>query len=631
MSVKKSLIILGVLAILLFFGIYYFKNKNKESIYTTAKIERGTITQTVSETGTVKASSEIDLSFLNQGRLQKKNIKIGDKVKTGDILAELDYTALIIKKYESQANYDAALQKLNKLKAGATYSEIAVQQAMVDQARIAFNAATNEYAKIVDTVNENISQAEKNLSDLQLSSAADITAYEQAVNSAETTLSNTKTTYQTSINNYKDTALVTVEAKNAIANTALDTIDRTINDEDADDLIGVKSPQTLSSTKSAYTSAKNLGAIAASALSNAKTTPSEDSVKKALDSSLSYLNETFSALQFCFNALENSVTSSSFTQTELDTFKTNISTQKTNVSTAISSVQGAKQSLNDAILAYTTNVNSATESLTTAKASLNDALKNAQNALASAKATGDQQKTTAESAVNRAKEAWNLAQTQLENLLSPANKFDIGLAEAQARQAQAALDQTNRDIDNSIIKAPIDGIVTKVDFEIGEQIPAGKAVVSILGENDFEIEVLISEADIAKMSVEDKAEITLDAFGDDVKFYGKVVFIEPAETIIQDVIYYKVTVSFDPARQSPKSGMTANVVITTAEKKDTLIIPSRAIIDKNGDGKVTRVLIDNKIDERSISLGLSGDDGKTEVLTGVEEGEDVVTYVKETK
>jgi len=631
MSVKKALIILGILAVIVFSGIFYFKSKNKESIYTTAKIERGSIVQTVSETGTVKASSEIDLSFLNQGRLEKKYIKIGDKVKAGDILAELDYSGLIIKKYESQANYDAAQQKLNKLRAGATNSEIAVKQAMVDQARIAFNAATNEYAKTVDSINEGISQAEKKLSDLQSASLADVTAYEQSVSSAETTLANTKNTYQTSINNYKETALVTVDAKNATANTALDTIDRTINDEDADDLIGVKSPQSLANTKSAYASAKNLGLAAATALSSAKVNPTEDNVKKALDASLTYLNETFSALQNCFSALENSVTSSSFSQSELDTFKTNISTQKTNVSTAISSVQSAKQSLNDAILAYTTNVNSATENLTSAKASYNDALKNAQNSLASAKASGDQQKTSAESAVNRAKEAWNLAQTQLDELLSPANKYDIALAEAQVRQAQASLDQINRDIENSQIKAPIDGIVTKIDFEIGEQVTAGKPAVSILGENDFEIEVLISEADITKMSVEDKAKITLDAFGEDVEFIGKVVFIEPAETIIQDVIYYKVTVSFNPAERQPKSGMTANVVITTAEKNDVLIIPSRAIIDKTNEGKITRVLKNEKIEDRSISLGLQGDEGKVEVLSGVNEDEDVVTYVKEKK
>lgn len=631
MSIKKALSIVGILAVIVVIGIYYFSTRNKESIYTTAKIERGSITQTVSETGTVKASSEIDLSFLTQGRLTKKYFKIGDQIKIGDVLAEIDYSGLVIKKYEAQANYDAAQQKVNKLRAGATNSEIAVKQAYVDQARIAFDAATNEYARTVDTVKESVAQAEKKLRDLELGTSADVTAYEQAISSAETTLANTKSTYQTSINNYKETALVTVDAKNATANTALDVIDRTINDDDADDLIGVKAPQTLTDTKSAYNNSKILATTAKDSLAVAKANSSEENVKKAIDDSLVYLNKTFDALQYCFSALENSVTSSSFTQTELDTFKTNISTQKTNVSTAISSVQSSKQSLNDAILAYTTNLNTATENLVTAQAAYNDAVKNARNALSTAKITGDQQKAMSESAVNRAKEAWNLAQVQLDELLSSANKYDVALAEAQVRQAQASLDQINRDIENSIIKSPIDGVITKMDFEIDEQVTVGKPVVSVLGENNFEIEVLISEADIAKMSVEDKAEITLDSFGDDVKFTGQVVFIEPAETEIQDVVYYKVTISFDPMGRSVKSGMTANVIITTAEKSDVLIIPSRAIIDKNGDGKITRVLVNEKIEEKSIQTGLQGDGGMTEILSGVNEGDAVVTYVKEEK
>ncbi|MDO8260655.1 MAG: efflux RND transporter periplasmic adaptor subunit [Candidatus Magasanikbacteria bacterium] len=631
MSIKKALWIVGILAVIVGIGIYYFSTRNKESIYTTAKIERGSIVQTVSETGTVKASSEIDLSFLTQGRLTKKYFKIGDKIKVGDILAEIDYSGLMIKRNEALANYDAAQQKVNKLRAGATNSEIAVKQALVDQARIAFDAATNEYARTVDTVKESIAQAEKKLRDLESNTSADITAYEQTVTSAQTTLANTKSTYQTSISNYKDTALVTVDAKNATANTALDVIDRTIKDDDAEDLIGVKSPSTLTNTKSSYTNAVSLGTTAKNTLTSAKINPTEENVKLSIDDSLKYLNASFDSLQYCFSALENSVTSSAFTQSDLDTFKSNISTQKTNVSTAISAVQSSKQSLNDAILAYTTNLNTATENLVSAQAAYNDAVKNARNALSTAKISGDQQKAMSESTVNRAKESWNLAQVQLDELLSPANKYDIALAEAQVRQAQAALDQINRDIDNSIIKSPIDGVVTKMDFEIDEQITVGKPAVSVLGENNYEIEVLISEADIAKMSVEDKAEITLDSFGDDIKFAGQVVFIEPAETQVQDVVYYKVTISFDPRENSVKSGMTANVIITTAEKSDVLIIPSRAIIDKNGDGKITRVLVNEKIEEKSIKTGLQGDGGMTEILSGVNEGDAVVTYVKEEK
>ena len=628
MSIKKAFIIIGIVAIVLAGGLYYYKNKNKVSIYTTALIEKGGITQTVSETGTVKSISEINLSFPASGKLAKKYFKVGDKVKAGDALAELDYKSLEISRLEAQANYDSAVQNLNKLRAGATASEIAVKQAGVDQARISFDAATNEYAKTVDTANESIAQAKKKLSDLESHTISDVTAYEQSVSSAETTLANTKTTYQTSINNYKDTALVTVDAKNAMANSALDVIYRTLTDKDGKDLISVQAPHYLTDTNSDYNNAKILAIKASAALSTAKINPTEDNVKNSVNTSLDYLNITFDALQNCFSALENSVTSSDFTQSDLDTFKSNISAQKTNVSSAISSVQSSKQSLNDAILAYTTNLNTATENLISAQAAYNDAVKNAKNALSTAQFSGDQQKAMSESAVNRAKEAWNLAQAQLEDLLSPANRYDISLADSKVRQAQASLDQVNQNISNSIIKSPIDGMVTKLNYEIDEQVPAGQTMVSILGENNFEIEVLISEADIAKVNIDDKTEVTLDSYGDDVKFQGKVVFIEPAETNVQDVVYYKVKISFDPAGKDVKSGMTANVIITTAQKADVLIIPARAIIDKGVGGKIARVLVNDKIQEKPIITGLQGDGGMNELISGANEGDAVVTYVK---
>ncbi|MCK5320682.1 HlyD family efflux transporter periplasmic adaptor subunit, partial [Candidatus Parcubacteria bacterium] len=185
------------------------------------------------------------------------------------------------------------------------------------------------------------------------------------------------------------------------------------------------------------------------------------------------------------------------------------------------------------------------------------------------------------------------------------------------------------------IKAPINGVITKINFAIGEQPGIGSPVVFMLGDNNYEIEVLISEADIAKISRDDFASITLDAFGEDLIFLGKVDFIEPAETVIQDVIYYLLTVVFTESKEknvfltNVKSGMTANVDIMTDKKENVLAMPVRAIVDKNGQGKFTRVLIGENVEERQITLGLRGDGGLVEVLSGVKEGEKVVTYIKE--
>ena len=77
--------------------------------------------------------------------------------------------------------------------------------------------------------------------------------------------------------------------------------------------------------------------------------------------------------------------------------------------------------------------------------------------------------------------------------------------------------------------------------------------------------------------------------------------------------------------------MTANIYITTANKNNVLIIPSRAIIDKNENEKFTRFLINGQIIENKIKTGLHGDEGFVEIISGAKEGDEVITYIKTEK
>jgi multidrug efflux pump subunit AcrA (membrane-fusion protein) len=174
-----------------------------------------------------------------------------------------------------------------------------------------------------------------------------------------------------------------------------------------------------------------------------------------------------------------------------------------------------------------------------------------------------------------------------------------------------------------------------MEFEIGEQVNANQPALSLLTEGNLEVEVDISESDINKINVNDKVEITFDSLGEDKKFVGQVGFIEPAETVIQDVIYYKVEIYLaDIASEYQtliKPGMTTNIVITTAEKENVLIAPNRAIIDKNGSGKFLRLLVNEKLMEIPVSVGLKGDNGLVEIISDqVKAGDLAITFIKET-
>lgn len=626
---------------------YYVKGKNTQPEYTTIKAQMADIVQTVSETGTVKPASQIDLNFLNSGNIAKILVKTGDNVKQEQVLAELDYSGLSIKQKEAMASLEVARANLNKVLSGTAAEDIAVSQANVGQAKKLYDNALNELEAVKKTTNENIKQAQKSLADLQNNTQANVTTYEQALSVAQTNLSNTKQIYQQAINNKQNSAITAIDGKISAAKTALDSINTIINNSDAQNTLSVKNPSSLADTKTDYNKAASLLSTAESSLAAAQKIGADSGViKKSINDSISFLNSTFKALNSCYSALENSVVSSDFTQTELDTYKTSINAQLTTVSAGIASLQTADQNMDDAILNYNTNAASAEKNLAQAQTNLDNAVISAQNVLNTAKASGDQQITAAQSKINAASQSLQVAEAELARTKAPAKSQDVDLSQAQVAQAQATLDSIANQIKNSIIKAPIDGVITDVGYEGGEMPTAGKSVISMLAKNNFDIEVDVSEADIAKVKLNNPAEITLDAFGEDCKFLGKVYFIEPAETKIQDVIYYKVKIKFDDSQNAPgqnnissstqqsyfasiKPGMTANVIITTAKKNNILLIPSRAVIEKNGDGKIVRILSNRQISESPVDLGLRGDEGMVEVLSGVKAGDEVVTFVKE--
>ncbi|MDO8668376.1 MAG: efflux RND transporter periplasmic adaptor subunit [bacterium] len=590
---KNKFFILGFILLIAATVLYFIFSKKPAIEYTTTKVYQGSLTQTVSETGTVKSNNEIDLNFSTSGKIANILVKIGDQVKKDQIMAELDNSDLFLKAKEAEANLRVTEANLAKFLAGATGAELAVSQAGVDQARMAHASSLKELEKVQNTVKENIKQAEKNLNDLYLTSGDTITSEERT------------------LENYKAVALTTMVAKISVALNGLDNINTILTDNDAENYLSVGDISLIGITKNDYNQALPSLALAQTSLTAAESVQINENITKALAETLSALNKTFSALKDCYSMLEASLVGSGFTQTELDTYKTNISAQQTAVSTGITSVQTAQHNYNDSIN------------------DLNNAILKAKNDLATAQVAGEQSLTTAQAKIDTSYMAWQVALAQLNQLKAGTRDQDISLARAQVSQAQAALGLINNQINNNVIKAPTDGTVTKKNYEAGEQASSAKPVFSLLGINNFEIEVDVSEADINKVAVNNTAEITLDAFGEDVKLYGKVIFIEPAETIIQEVIYYKVKINFDGQGKNVKSGMTANANITTARRDAILIMPSRAVIERNGSGKIVRLLVDKEIKEVPVIIGLRGDNGLVEVLSGVNIGDEVVTYIKQ--
>lgn len=294
-----------------------------------------------------------------------------------------------------------------------------------------------------------------------------------------------------------------------------------------------------------------------------------------------------------FVLAESLITNSSYSQTEKDSIKADLAAQQTAVSAALNSLQLAKTNLINASSSYQSQADSLKSSLA-------------------------------------------ISQAELDLKKAGPRDFELAAASARVSQAQASLDGALALLKNYQITSPIDGQITQVNYHVGEQASAGQAAIKMIAQEQYEIKVDVPESDITKIKISNRVKIELDAFGSDHLFSGVISFIDPAQTVISDVIYYKATVSFDKDSWNDqiKPGMTANVTISTAEKKDTLYIPQRAVkvregtLDQPGDKYVEVVAGENQISEKTITTGLKGDNGFVEVLSGLAEGEKVVTFKK---
>ncbi len=199
--------------------------------------------------------------------------------------------------------------------------------------------------------------------------------------------------------------------------------------------------------------------------------------------------------------------------------------------------------------------------------------------------------------------------------------------EASVEQAQAMVASAEANLAKSIIRSPINGVITNIIPKLGETVSPGSNAVSIISYGQYQVEVFVPEADIAKVKIDNMASTTLDAYGSGVNFETTVLKIDPAATVIDGVPTYKVTLKFTNVDDRVRSGMTANLDILTNQKNDILVLPSRVIVTKD-DGKYVSVMDpgdQSDLIEKKVITGLRGSDGNVEIVSGLNEGEQVVT------
>lgn len=242
-------------------------------------------------------------------------------------------------------------------------------------------------------------------------------------------------------------------------------------------------------------------------------------------------------------------------------------------------------------------------------------------------------------------------------------------AEAGVKLAQAAIDKARLDLKNSVVLSPVDGVVIARNVELGQAV-----VSSFQAPNLFQIagdlakmQVLanVDEADIGFLKVGATAQFTVDSYRGR-RFSAKVAQVRNAAQTVQNVVTYVVVLEVDNAELLLKPGMTANVRVEVARRDGALLLPNAALrfkprIERTGGGgggggaggeerggrrgrgkegkegeerpgtPATVHVPDGETSRPAhIRIGIS-DGTNTEVLSGLDEGAEVITEIMRTQ
>jgi len=601
---KKKFIISAIIIIALALGAYYFINKNKQSATVAVQtkqyiVKKEDLKISVSASGKVVAKDGVELSFPVSGNLEVDNVytKEGDKIKKGDKIASVKTESLAFELRSAYNNYQSALANYNSKIATATDSEKNKAKAAIDQAQVSLD------------------QVKISLEQTKSSSAQSITNAETNVTTAESNLKLNNTINDSEIVHNAYLSLIN-SLKSVNVNLA-----KLLRDSDSiigvDDIninsdfrlgLGASNTTSLAAAKASYLRVKNLRA----SLDTSVAILNDNSSNSTVDSAAIKAAQVVSAMQDherdMQNLLDSTITFSGLSQSKLDSFKSTINANQSSAISMASSINNGTQAVDNAkssLDQYQTTYNKAVSDLKTIKSQADQNINNAVNSV----------------------KAREISLTQAKNdyadLIAPINSNDLASARSSLTSAAISVDRAKYNMEQATLIAPIDGVVSMLNYKKGDIIldsSTSKTVATIINNDTLYIEVNVEEADISKLKIGDKAQVTFDAV-DGVSLTGEVSFISLTSTTSSNgIVTYLVRVILSNTGASQiREGMTAALEFITSEAQGVLSVPVQAV--RNIGGKPSVEMADGSI--RNVVTNFT-DGKKVEVISGLQEGDAII-------
>ena len=219
------------------------------------------------------------------------------------------------------------------------------------------------------------------------------------------------------------------------------------------------------------------------------------------------------------------------------------------------------------------------------------------------------------------------------------SKSDLEDAEYNYDTAQSTLEEADSDVNETIITAPISGVVVGEPKTAGTMAVQGSdnptVIMRIADLSKKQIKAKVDETDIGSIRVGQEATFTVDAYTDK-KFTARVSKISQTDVTNTwdtsssasssssgtSVIYYYVTLDVDDPENLLLPAMTARVVINTADRNNALVVPLSTLKTDAAGSYVLVLQEDGTQETRYVETGIYSDE-YVEILSGLSEGERV--------
>lgn len=553
--------------------------------YVLAAAVKGTVVASVTGTGQVSTSNQIDITPKASGELTQLLAKSGQVVHQGDIIARIDSRDAQKTVRDAEVNLSSARLSYDKLVQATDALTLLQSQNAVTQARDTLSKLLVSQETAREGNQESLNQYQDKL--------------QQAYDDAFTAVSDAFLDLPSVMTGLHDvlygTDLLTGQANIDYYADAVTSYDDAIEDYRAN-------------TAASYTNAENSFDQTFAEYKQASRQDSPEEIEQLL-------THAYATTKIIADAIKNA---NDYLQLFKDVFTERVGTPPALADTHLASLGS-----------FTGTSNGHLSSLLSISRSIQDNKDGISSTQRDALTLEKNQPLDRAAAEQTIKEK----EASFAKLKAGTDPLDLATSKLTIQQRENALADAREKLVDYTVRAPFEGTIASVPVKQGDSVSSGTVIATLVTQQHIAV-VSLNEVDVARVALDQKATLTFDAI-EDLSITGTVAEIDTIGTVTQGVVNYDVTIAFDAQDERVKSGMSVSAAIVTDVRQDVIVVPSAAVKSEGADSYVetldgispeeaSATVASASAPQRiQVQTGLS-DDTSTEIIEGLSEGDQVI-------